>query len=175
MAEWWARLTAMWEFFWSNPASYLCWNLHVGKWLTAKRWAGVAPEVNLSANIYHVCFCQVQLRLPTLVLKPREDINGSPKQGYYWSHKKDLCPQNFQGGQIPAKTRNSLCFSLCKNHNSLFSLCRDHHEFIKKKKKKETIFALRFRIFIQHTRTLTIVLLTTTQPHPTICRRIDSQ
>ena len=32
---------------------------------------------------------------PTLALKPRADITRSPKQGYQWPHKKDLCPQKF--------------------------------------------------------------------------------
>ena len=33
---------------------------------------------------------QVQIRLPTLALKPRGDINRIPKQDYHWPHKKDL-------------------------------------------------------------------------------------
>ena len=28
----------------------------------------------------------------TLALKPRTDVTRSPKQGYQWSHEKDLCP-----------------------------------------------------------------------------------
>ena len=31
----------------------------------------------------------------TLTLKPRADITRSPKQGYQWPHKKNLCPPNF--------------------------------------------------------------------------------
>ena len=31
----------------------------------------------------------------TLALKPRVEITRSPKQGYQWSHKKDLCTPNF--------------------------------------------------------------------------------
>ena len=30
-----------------------------------------------------------------LVLKPRADITRSPKEGYQWPHKKDLCPPIF--------------------------------------------------------------------------------
>ena len=30
-----------------------------------------------------------------LALKPRYDITRSPKQGYQWPQKKDLCPPNF--------------------------------------------------------------------------------
>ena len=44
------------------------------------------------SEVYYVGFCQVQIRLPTLALKPRGDIIRSPKQGYQWPHKKDLCP-----------------------------------------------------------------------------------
>ena len=43
-------------------------------------------------NIYHLHLCQVQIRLPTLALKPGGDIIRSPKQGYQWPDKKDLCP-----------------------------------------------------------------------------------
>ena len=28
----------------------------------------------------------------TLALKPMTDFTRSPKEGYQWSHKKDLCP-----------------------------------------------------------------------------------
>ena len=28
----------------------------------------------------------------TLALKPRADVTRSPRQGYQWPHKKDLCP-----------------------------------------------------------------------------------
>ena len=63
--------------------------------LASKRSAGVAPEVNLRECISHICLHQVQIRLPTLVLKPRGDVSRSPKQGYQWPHKKDLCPAIF--------------------------------------------------------------------------------
>ena len=58
--------------------------------LAAKRSAGVTPEVNF-----------IDLVTPTpppsinkaaLALKPRGDITRSPKQGYQWPHKMDLCP-----------------------------------------------------------------------------------
>ena len=38
---------------------------------------------------------EVQIRLPTLALKPRGDAIRSPKQWYQWFHKKDLCPPPF--------------------------------------------------------------------------------
>ena len=28
----------------------------------------------------------------TLVLKPKADVTRSPKHGYQWPHKKDMCP-----------------------------------------------------------------------------------
>ena len=46
----------------------------------------------ISGKIHHLCLCQVQIRLPTLALKPRGNIIRSPKQRYYWPHKKNLCP-----------------------------------------------------------------------------------
>ena len=33
----------------------------------------------------------MQNRLPTMALKPREDVTRSLKQGYQWPHKKDSC------------------------------------------------------------------------------------
>ena len=45
-------------------------------------------------HISHMPPSKVKIRLPTLVLKPRENITRSPKQGYQWPHKKDLCPPN---------------------------------------------------------------------------------
>ena len=40
----------------------------------------------------HVRLRQVRIRMPTLALKPRDDVTRSLKQGYQWPHKKDLCP-----------------------------------------------------------------------------------
>ena len=34
----------------------------------------------------------MQARDPPLTLKPSTDITTSPKQGYQWLQKKDLCP-----------------------------------------------------------------------------------
>ena len=31
-----------------------------------------------------------------IVLKPRADVTRSPKQGYQWPHKKDMCPPKFK-------------------------------------------------------------------------------
>ena len=57
VAGWLSRLTNMGEDSRSNPASYLCWNTHVGKrlvtMLVTKRLAGVALKVNLGERISH--------------------------------------------------------------------------------------------------------------------------
>ena len=37
--------------------------------------------------------------------KPRADVTRSPKQGYQWPHKKDMCPPKFK------KKRRSFCKS----------------------------------------------------------------
>ena len=59
--------------------------------LAAKRSAGVTPEVKFR-NVQHACLCQAQIRLATLALKHIGDITKSPKQGFWWPCKKDLCP-----------------------------------------------------------------------------------
>ena len=59
--------------------------------LAVKGSAGVAPEVNLRVNVHHICLRQVQIRLPTLTLKPRGDIIRSAKTG----HKRTCVPQKF--------------------------------------------------------------------------------
>ena len=35
----------------------------------------------------------------TLALRPKGDFARSPKQGYQWPHKKDLCPQQIADGE----------------------------------------------------------------------------
>ena len=52
--------------------------------LTSIQSAGVTPKVNL----------RNASEGSTLALKPRGDVIRSPKQGYQWPHKKDLCPPN---------------------------------------------------------------------------------
>ena len=84
-------LTAMWKVSRLNPASYLCWNMHVGKWLAAmlaiKRSAGVTPEVNLREGISHTPLPSVN-KATHSALKPRGDITRSPKQRYQWPNIK---------------------------------------------------------------------------------------
>ena len=61
------------------------------KWLSChtagKRSAGVAPEVNLRNSAQ----ARKHASESTLDLKPRADVTRSPKQGYQWPHKKDMC------------------------------------------------------------------------------------
>ena len=56
--------------------------------LAVKRLAGVAPEVNLRNSVQ----ARKHASESTLALKPRADVTRSPKQGYQWPHKKDMCP-----------------------------------------------------------------------------------
>ena len=55
----------------------------------------------------HVRLCQLGIRLPTLVLKPRGDVTRGPKQGYQWPHKKDLCPSKLKKKHL--HSRNKYC------------------------------------------------------------------
>ena len=87
-------------------------NTFIGKRIVCNmtRFSCLTSAVNLR-NIYHVHLCQVQMRLPTLALKPRGDVTRSPKQGYQW-------PQN---GHVSIKE----CFqknSACNKWNSMVKL-----------------------------------------------------
>ena len=71
-------LTGMWK----RTAWLPYWPLR--GWLEShQRW--------IYRNMWHVHLHQVWMGLPTLALKPRGDVTRSPKQGYQWHHKKDLC------------------------------------------------------------------------------------
>ena len=52
----------------------------------------VSHQKLISGNVHLICLCQVRIRLPTLVLKPRGNVTRSPKQGHQWPHKSHLCP-----------------------------------------------------------------------------------
>ena len=67
--------------------------------LATKRSAGVAPEVNFRKYVALMPLPS-GTRLPTLDLKPIGDVTRSPKQGYQWPHKKDLCPHFFEKTNI---------------------------------------------------------------------------
>ena len=88
VAEWVARLTDMWEVSRSNLPllKHACGEAM----LATKRSAGVAPEVNLRECI--TCTPPPSANKAALALKPRGEVTRSPKQGYQWPHKKDLCP-----------------------------------------------------------------------------------
>ena len=79
-----ARLTAMREASGSNPASYLCCNMH-------QEFSRCSTRLNLRECTSHMHLPSAIYRIPTLA-KPRGDVTRSPKQVYQWSHEKDLCP-----------------------------------------------------------------------------------
>ena len=56
--------------------------------LTSMRSAGVALKVNLRITQVRKYASEGS----TVALKPRADVTRSPKQGYQWPHKTDLCP-----------------------------------------------------------------------------------
>ena len=62
--------------------------------LAAKRLAGVAPEVNLGKHVTRMPLSSANKAVHP-GLKPRGDTARSPKQGFQWPHKKDLCPSIF--------------------------------------------------------------------------------
>ena len=85
VAEWLAHLTAMQDVSHShsNPVGNSNWPpywLSGGGQVLYQRW--------ISGNIHYICLCQVPIRLPTLPLKPREDVTRSLNQGYQWPHKR---------------------------------------------------------------------------------------
>ena len=63
--------------------------------VTTERSAGVAPEVIFREHTSCMPPPSADKAEPTLALKPRGDITRSPKQGYQWPHRKDLCPRIF--------------------------------------------------------------------------------
>ena len=79
--------------------------MRVGKQLAAMLVAGVTPEVNPRECISHIPLPSAK-KLPSLTLTPRGDITRSPKQGYQWPHRKDLCPPK----KIKKKKQTGNCF-----------------------------------------------------------------
>ena len=87
VAERLVHLTAKQEVCSSNPGSYHCWNIHLGK--TTGCFPGHVHQKKLShqgwiSEDYMSCLCKVWIRLPTLALIPRGDVTRSPKQGCQW-------------------------------------------------------------------------------------------
>ena len=80
VAEWLVRLTAKQEVSHLSLASYLKIACGESKWLLCWPYTPikVLHQRSISWNIYHVPLCQVQIRLPTLALNPR-DVTKSPK------------------------------------------------------------------------------------------------
>ena len=57
--------------------------------LAIKRLAGVASVVNLREHLTYMLPPIMNSTAHFQALKPRGDVNRSPKQGYQWSYKKD--------------------------------------------------------------------------------------
>ena len=78
----------------SNPASYLCWNTHVGKVTGSYTWLYTPAEVShqrwISGNVYHVCLRKVRIRQNPLWLWNPEETSqevrnrgiSGPKNGH---------------------------------------------------------------------------------------------
>ena len=79
-----------------NLASYLCWNMHVGKqpaaMLAIKRSAGVAPEVYLRDYISHTPQPSANTAAHSGFETQRRHHQKAKRQVYQWPHTKDLCP-----------------------------------------------------------------------------------
>ena len=97
VAEWLACLTDMREVsYWiqhprsTSAETCMWWSDRLSCW-PPRGWQ-VSHQMWILGNAYHIHFCQVRIRLPTLALKSRGDITRTPKQGYQWPHKKNLCP-----------------------------------------------------------------------------------
>ena len=71
--------------------------MHVGKATSCYiHWQNCCTRDESQGNIYHVCLCQVQIRLPTLALKPRWKVTRSLKNGYQWPQKWTRVQQNLK-------------------------------------------------------------------------------
>ena len=70
-------------------------------------WLPRGQQVSHEKWIWGICCTQAtkQARESTVALKPRADITRSPKQGYQWPHKKDLCPAIFFIKKHPEVTK----------------------------------------------------------------------
>ena len=67
--------------------------------LANKRSAGITPEVNVREHVTHthiyICLCQVQIRLPTLALKPEETSPEVQSRGIIGPTKRTYVLQIF--------------------------------------------------------------------------------
>ena len=65
--------------------------------VAAKKSASVTLELSLIECVtHHACLHQVQIRLPTLALKPRGDVTKSPKKGLLSGPTKALMSLSFK-------------------------------------------------------------------------------
>ena len=74
----------------SNKAAHSGFETQRRRYQKSKTGVSVAPQKGLLSSKFF--FKKVRIRLPTLALKPRGDVTGSPKQGYQWTcvHQKFL-------------------------------------------------------------------------------------
>ena len=71
---------------WIKKAQLPCWPLY-SQQVSHQRWISGIHGTEVTKHVSEGS---------TLALKPRGDIARSPKQGYQWPHKKDLCPPKFK-------------------------------------------------------------------------------
>ena len=69
----------------------------------------------------------MQVRESTLALKPRADVARSPKRGYQWPHKKDLCPAKFflknkQFYWVLSEKESGMCFESWISFDECYSI-----------------------------------------------------
>ena len=82
----------------------------LGLWFKISLWLLVSKQVNIEPLAKYPTMLSAArkraIEKSTLVLKPRADVTRSPRQGYQWLHKKDLClTKNL-------KTKQKKCFQM---------------------------------------------------------------
>ena len=75
--------------------------------LAAKRLAGVTPEVNLKDHVTCMPLASVS-KAAQSGFETQRRHHQSPKQGYQWPHRKDLCPPKFFRKKFFVKTTSLL-------------------------------------------------------------------
>ena len=96
------NVSALWNFYFSPIFSTnACSQVHGREWLSCHAGYQEVSRCLTRDESQEMCNTYtsakwVWIRLPTLALKPRVDIARSPKHGYQWPHKKDLCPQKIK-------------------------------------------------------------------------------
>ena len=86
----------------------------------------VAGIIGLQENVVKIYLCKFNgsrtpppsaNKLLTLALKPRGGYARSPKQGYQWPHKKDLCPPKIKTN---SKVTTSTTTTINNNHTKKY-------------------------------------------------------